>query len=209
MARSPVTRTPVPDPARDIVIGVDGGLANVGIAVVSGIARGTREQVLASARLEHLCHVKTEKLEKKMRTKIRVSTDDRTRIEKLAAVLAATAQTWPPQAIAVEWYVPNPRQMGFASGGWKTAIFVGAALGVARGLGVACLDQLPADVKALVGDRSASKEDVEAWLCEHLPGFAEMISEIARTNREHPSDGAAHGMIGLVELAERRRAAGL
>lgn len=207
MARQAVVEIHRPD----VVVGVDGGLASVGIAVVSGLARGSREAVIRSACVQRLEYASTKKIEKKLRTKVRASTDDRSRIEDLTDTLTRVVRECPapPVALAIEWYVPNPKQRGFASGAWKTAIMVGAALGVARGLGIAALDQLPGDVKQLVGSASASKDDVEAWLAEHVPGFSTQIQRFARTNREHPSDAAAHAVLGLVELAERRRAAGL
>lgn len=198
-------RSPVQRGREAVVTGVDSGFATLGIATVIGDpALG-----VAGARLVRLEFHGTEKADKKARKLVRVSTDDHRRVVLMSDAVASAVDKDASDALAVEWFMPNPKQGGFGSGGWKAAITVGAVLRVGREREIAVLDQLPADTKALVGSRSASKEDVTAWLCEHLRGFQEAVEKIPKTKREHPSDAAAHALVGLIELGARRQAAGL
>lgn len=198
-------RQPVHDPQRVRVLGIDSGFATLGLAVVEG----NPELGIQSARLVRLEFHGTKKSEKKVRRMIRVCTDDARRIRSFLADVGAVIDQERPVALAVEWYQPNPKQGGFANSAWKAAITVGALLSLGRSSKLAVLEQLPADVKRLVGNNQASKLEVQAWLCAHLAGFEAAISKIAASKREHPADAAAHALIALSELAERRRDAAL
>ena len=186
------------------VAGIDSGFATLGLAIVEGDPRSWKD-----ASLLHLVSLVTKKADKKARKQMRVCTDDVSRIRDLAKKVGHDLEGFGAQAIAVEWFTPNPRQGGFASGGWKAAITVGALLSLGWERRLAVLDQLPLDVKALVGSRSASKQDVEDWLRANLAGFSAEIDKISKTHREHAADAAAHALIGLRELGERREAAAL
>lgn len=191
------------------ILGIDSGFATMGLAVVERAPLGE-----SMHKLVHLEFHGTEKVEKKARRMIRACTDDARRVLEMVGAVEQVvreheARGRPIQAIAVEWFAPNPRQKGFASGGWKAAISVGAVMGLACGRRLPVLEQLPGDIKSLVGDRGASKAEVEAWLVANLRGFREAIARIPRSKREHPSDAAAHALVGLLEMEARRKAAGL
>lgn len=186
------------------VMGIDSGFATLGLAVVEGSPSDWRHAQLLTLR-----SVATRKAVKKARKQMRVCTDDVSRIRAMVREVEDVLDTQGAAAIAVEWFTPNPRQGGFASGGWKAAITVGGLLTLGWARRLAVLEQLPSDVKALVGNRSASKQDVEDWLRTNLSGFREAIDAINKTQREHAADAAAHALIGLRELGERREAAAL
>jgi hypothetical protein len=74
-----MARTPVQRGADLVVVGVDTGLATLGIATVRGDpAMGAR-----GARCIRLEYQQTKKLTKKMRELVRTSTDDRNRVDFL------------------------------------------------------------------------------------------------------------------------------
>lgn len=202
-----MARTPVQRGTELVVVGVDTGLATLGIASVQGDpALGVR-----GARCIRLEYQHTKKLTKKMRELVRTSTDDRNRVDFLVDAVERVVEIDAAHALAVEWFAPNPKQKGFASGAWKAAVTVGGCLRLGRGRRMATMEQLPSDVKKLVGTQSASKADITAWLCDHLAGFREALAalDLGEADEEHPSDAAGHALVGLIELGKRRRDAAL
>lgn len=205
-----------PSPAapseRISILAIDSGLASLGLCVVAGHLEGG----VAGLRVEVLEVFKTQKADKKARRKIRVSTDDHRRIDEFMDRVLNQIRKAKPTVLVVEWYAPMIRSAKSQTGanGWKAALVVGAVLGVGRALGIPVLEQLSGDKRQLGKDFGAKvvsggKEDVEAWLSKHLPGFKQAIAKIAKSHREHPTDAAAHAVLALREVCERRLEAAL
>lgn len=203
--------------SRIVVVGIDAGMATMGVAAVSGELGGRASRFAC----EGLWFYATKKADKKLRRAIRVSTDDRTRIDELLDRCIRLVVGVRASAIALEWYQPTSSHSSLrgqeqrqSANGWKAALTVGGVLGIGRAIGVPVLEQLSLDRRKLGRDTdqpvaSGGKQDVEDWLREHLAGFTGAIDAIAKSHREHPSDAAAHAVLAFAELAERRRAAAL
>jgi Holliday junction resolvasome RuvABC endonuclease subunit len=202
-----ITRTPVRRMALHFapegavrILGVDTGLANVGLCVIDG--SGDR---YACAHAEVF---RTAKASKKARRNLRVSTDDARRLGEIYDHVTDLIHRYRPHGIAVEAYTPNPGQRGV--GAWKTAMAYALILAVGRAHKVAVFTYLPADIKKPFGGRlSASKEEVAANLVQHVEGFRALYAPIAKALKEHASDACAHGVLGVQEMISMRRLMGV
>lgn len=205
-----ITRTPVRRPRLGDelftpegairILGVDTGLANMGLCVVDAI--GDR-YTCAYAEV-----FRTAKATKKARRNLRVSTDDARRLNELYDCVVALVNRYRPHAIAVEAYTPNPGQKGV--GAWKTSMAYALVLAAGRAHKLAVFTYLPADIKKPFGGRlSASKEEVAATLVERVHGFRHWYDAIAKRLQEHASDACAHGVLGAQEMASMRQLMGV
>lgn len=177
------------------VAGLDGGTANLGLAVVSynpKVGPSSIKCVFAD-------HYKTEPAHKKLNR--RICTDDRIRLETMIQHVVALNERHPLTAMGIEWYVP----MGKNRNGWKTGMVVGAGIAVCAVTGIRCFEQLPSDVKRLVGKRDASKAEVIAWAQKNISGFRRAAAHLSQVEgvMEHSADAACHAVVTVHEMHGR------
>lgn len=185
--------------------GLDGGTANLGAAVLDyNPAIGPK-----SARCVFADRFTTERAA--ARLKRRVCTDDRIRLGVMAEAMIRVHREHRVEAWGIEWYLPMARN----ANGWKTGMVVGAGFMLAAVLEVPAYEQLPGDVKRLVGDPEADKAQVIAWAMKHIRGFKAAVAHLwhpgmSETKRvsvlEHPADAACHALVTIHELHARRSA---
>ncbi len=201
MKRTPAINT---SPARETwatapvvrVLGVDNGLASVGLVVLSRVT-GTQDIRVESARA-----LTTQKAAKKDRRATRVSVDDQRRLEEIWMELEQIHKLTPLHAVSSEYYQPNMRQTGAGNaGGWKAALCFGMCLGFARSINALHLSSLPLDLKRpLTGRSDGSKADVQDAVRARVQGWDEAVARIAKTRIEHVSDAAGHALLGFKEI---------
>jgi Holliday junction resolvasome RuvABC endonuclease subunit len=188
------------EPATLRVMGVDPGLASLGVAVIE--KREERVMALAARVL------RTKKASQKMLRDLRVSADDQRRLGELWDGLVAIVTAHRPQGLAIESYAPQPGRGG--SGGWKSAVVYGVVYGLGRANDCTVLPFWPGDLKRkLTGKASASKDEVATVVLGEVAGLAELLHKIPRTQREHVTDAAGHALLGLREMLAMRRMMGM
>jgi Holliday junction resolvasome RuvABC endonuclease subunit len=188
------------EPATLRVMGVDPGLASLGVAVIE--QRATEVAALAATVL------RTKKASQKMLRDLRVSADDQRRLGELWDGLVTTVTTHRPRGLAIEGYAPQPGRGG--AGGWKSAVVYGVVYGLGRAHDCTVLPFWPGDLKRkLAGKASASKDEVAAVVLGEVAGLAELLRGIPRTQREHVTDAAGHALLGLREMQAMRRMMGM
>ena len=186
-------------------MGYDAGFAKGGWAVV--------EQRGAEYWLLQLKVYQTKKDDGAGKRKLRVNEDDKERLHELYRSLREAMDTWKPKAMAVETFQANMKQgrtgQGTSARAFKTEQAVAAAAVLAWERDIVVLPFLPLDLKKpLTGDATATKEDVQAWVSEHVKGAREALAAIrAKTMHEHASDAVGHAVLALREIAEIRRKA--
>jgi Holliday junction resolvasome RuvABC endonuclease subunit len=188
------------------IMGIDTGTAKIGFAVVEQV--GARMVALAGRRLV------TSPAKKKEKRKMRVSADDRRRLTEQLDVMHELFDRFQPDVIAVEWYQPNLGQSkgskGISAGALKAYLSVGIFLGYAYARGVPVFEYRPDDLKKpLTGKLAASKDDVQNWVRANIENAGALLdADKAEKSREHVSDAFGHCVLGLRELAERRKEMG-
>lgn len=163
------------------VLGVDPGLASMGVAVARVTADALEPVNVMVAR--------TQKAAKKQR--VRAADDNLERLMRIAAVLRDLVDVYEPVAICAE-SMSFPRN---ASNAGKTALCWGALGGLVEAKGLPLVQVTPQEIKlALTGERSASKGEVQAAVEERM-GLAAIdaagMAEIPQAQREHPYDALA------------------
>lgn len=164
-----------------VIIGIDPGLANCGMAAVRLHKFG--EELLA------VKVVTTVKSDKKL--DVRASSDDVRRAQELAGDLVAFCAAHPPMAFAVE-AMSFPRNSSSAA---KLGMCWGVISATAHARGIPVLQASPQQIKlALCGVKSASKAEVMAAVEVAHP---EIFWPKPRSLWEHAADavGAVHGCL--------------
>ncbi len=184
------------------VLGVDPGLANQGVVVLSQ-ATETSE-----INPRHVAVTVTKKMAGKRKRDLRVSADDQRRFKELFLGLEKVTP-YNPHALCVEVYSPMPGRQGGSA--WKTSATYGGVSYWALSRGMTVMPTLPQDIKrGIVGRLSASKKEVEVALMELIPNLASHLDDLKPPSlREHAVDAAAHAYLGLKELWEMRRMMGV
>lgn len=177
------------------VAGLDGGTANLGLAVV----RYDPKVGPSSIRCVFAGHYKTAPAHKRLNR--RICTDDRIRLEAMVQHVLELDRRYRLVAMGIEWYVP----MGKNRNGWKTGMVVGAGFAIGVAKGIRCFEQLPSDVKKLVGKKDASKAEVIAWAQKNIQGFKRSSAHLSQVESvlEHPADAACHAVVTVHELHAR------
>ena len=151
--------------------------------------------------------VKTVKPKKKDRTNLRVTNDDSRRYKEFWAVLHSLGSKYQPYAVGVEAYRMMPG--GSAAAAKTMGVYVGIQFwGWTRGMYVAPF--LPNDLKKrFCGKQSASKFAVEQAICQEIYGLAELLSSIAKGQREHVADASGHAVLMLEDVDRLRQMLGV
>lgn len=182
------------------VMGVDPGLASLGVVVIE--AGGDRIHALAAQVL------RTKKASKKALRDLRVSADDQRRIRALWAGMDALAAAHRPHALAVETYAPQPGRMG--GDAWKAAVIYGLVQGLGLAHDCQVLPFLPSDLKRVFARKaSASKQEVADVVLGRIDGLAALLAAIPKGQHEHATDAAGHALLGLEEMRAMRRMMGM
>lgn len=173
-------------------VGIDGGLATLGLARVD--VEGTKPRVVA------LDFHATEKASKKV--KVSVTYDDRVRaraqVERICAFIDDARYT---DVIGMEWYLPNRLNRS----GWKTLLVVGGVLALAHEEGWPMLiEQLPGEVKRFVGNPKADKDEVVRWCRKNVLDFDRLVDRFPATKHEHLADATIHAILATREFQRRR-----
>lgn len=171
------------------VMGVDPGLARVGVSVLE--TTETRPRVL------DMYVVGTSKGEGKR------TDDDVARMQLIWANLERTFNEFAPQMVAIEAYtVFKPGQGGQGKGaGWKAlyAYAMACALGFSRGVVVRSF--MPAELKlGVTQSRTAGKSEVEQALYGLVDGMSTFLDVTPPQDREHAADAVGHALLGIREL---------
>ena len=163
------------------ILGIDPGFRSLGWAVIECDGSSTvclEAGVIRTAKSKH---------------KIPVWQDNQDRCEVLAQQLLFKAKAYAINLIAVE-------------GESWTRTSSDRVIGMSRGIiyGLACaynypvIQWHPKDVKKeLTGRKSASKTEIQDWLCENVDGVRKHLDLIPKTQKEHAADAAA---IAVTEL---------
>lgn len=178
-----------------VVMGVDPGVANTGVAIL-GKTEGS------APICHHLAIIQTKPASKKDKRGLRVSADDSRRMRDIWNGLAEIAVAHSPQALAYEVYSPYRAQGGNA---WKAARIEGAVqmFGLERGMLV--LPFLAQDLKrAFCAKLSASKENVEDALTLKVERLGEQLQQFPKTKREHIADAVGHAYLAFDEMIRMR-----
>lgn len=158
------------------VLGIDPGLANMGVCVVELDGKDIKVvflEVLA-----------TQKSSKKK--EVLASSDTVRRARELANALNAVVVRQRPMVMAVE-AMSYPRN---ASSAAKTAVSWGVLATLAELFDLPMVQASPQDMKkALCGNRSASKVEVQKELESHFPGaFHDFVTRYPKAQHEHGFD---------------------
>lgn len=175
------------------IMGVDPGLAHMGVAVIETV-EGALPRVLEAY------VVATKKNSSKTR---KVVDDDVDRMNLLWLNLHESVHDFDPIAVGIETYtVFKPGQGGQGKGaGWKAlyAFAMAAAVGFERKMKVYSFR--PSDMKRkITGVVTSSKDDVEAAVRERVSNLDEFLETIPVNNREHAADAVGHALCALDRL---------
>lgn len=161
-----------------IILGIDPGLASFGVAVVELLPEG--ERVLA------LEVIRTAKSAAKH--DVLAACDNVRRARELAAALESIIRERCPVAIAAE-SMSFPRSSSVAG---KMCLAWGVVSALAEEHGLPVVQASPQQVKAaVVGDKSASKLDVESALLRRYGNAIEALVHVPDGQREHAFDSLA------------------
>ena len=159
------------------ILGVDGGLANLGLSVVT--------LTPTTMSVECMTLITTEKASKKVVSL--ASEDNVKRTQEVARALENIMSAWKIQAICAE-SMSYPRNSSAAA---KMSLCWGALATLAEIKGIPIVQASPQQVKLSVcGRKDASKEDIqEALKLKFKPQKIEdLVSGLAKSKWEHPFD---------------------
>jgi len=185
-----------------VVLGLDPGFSSFGWAAVRLIPEGGEEV------LEVGC-IRTER----SKGKVLVRDDDRRRAAEIARALLGVSRRLLPAVLCAEALSHvNPRESRMPV---STTVKVGRAWGevdmLAEQLETALVQVAPQTIKkAVCGNRSASKAEVQRALVRRYPELAALLEPIPASFREHPVDavGAVAASLHTNELRLARRYGG-
>jgi crossover junction endodeoxyribonuclease RuvC len=185
-----------------VLLGLDPGLANMGIAVV--------ENDGGTLFVRALRVVRTDATPKKLRT-MYLADDNFRRAREIVRALDETIVAWPPLAVAAESFA----WVRDASSAAKTAMTWGVIASLCERSGIPLASLGSQDVKkALCGARDASKEDVQKATIARLDWGANVAviqdfeKATPRTVREHGWDALATAIVALQQSEVIRAAVG-
>lgn len=171
-----------------IVLGIDTGLANTGLAIVEADPR--------SISVIDLLHFGSESSVKKKGIRAADDTFDRTR--RLAAFIISVIDKHQPDLVCIE-SLSMPRN---ASASNKIGMAFGAVATLVEIRGLPVLGVSPTAIKdAVTGNKKASKDDVQDALDLRFGGAPRKIlkaKKLAKGKHEHPFDA-----LGAVVACER------
>ncbi len=177
------------------LIGIDPGLAKIGLALVHH--NGERH-------LERLELIETQK-EADTSNKWTVSGDDNRRYWELHRCVTEFLAEVPPKEnllVAVEAFAYVP---GAGRNLLKTAQAVGVIKGAIYAYGKRPFEFQPGHIKRVIlGTKSGSKAQVETVLKERYPNLEEELARFAKGKREHLSDALALTECAFEEYAQRQ-----
>ena len=162
------------------VIGIDPGFAKIGYAVAH----------IRPLKVVALGTVETKKGEPP------VSEDNFKRVRDIYCELAGLCYAHRPATLCIE-AMSYPRNASTAA---KMSLCWGALAALSEEWELDVLQATPREIKiAATCDPKATKEDVQAALAD-FPGYTDLIAEIPKTKREHPSDALGAILANLEEI---------
>lgn len=186
-----------------ILLGIDPGFANVGVAVLKiGKLADARRRLGGGFEFEVLSTdvLRTSKSDKNV--KIYVADDNIRRLREMLSSVCSVIDEHEPIAICAE-AMSFPRN---ASSAAKMALFWGGLVAVAHERDIPLYSATPQQIKiALCGNKAATKDDIAAAVTKHAAKPVPM--KLARTKQEHAYDaiGAALTCLGSDELRLARK----
>ena len=172
-----------------IAVGVDPGFARFGVAVVERV--GGRVKLLKA-----LC-VKTKKGTQKIKSGLRVSSDDLGRHSAIYDGFVDVVRGYHVTCVGVENYQTMP---GGSASAAKTLVSFGGVLWWCFLNDVFVTVSLPVDLKKrFCFGKDRSKEAVEASLCRSVVGLADVLRTTNKGDREHISDAIGHALLAFEE----------
>lgn len=186
-------RTPVAPGYRIVAMGVDPGLAKLGVAVIEA-GPGLPIRCLAAE------GIVTKKATKKELRHMRVTADTARRVALIFGKLRDLWRLYEPRVLGFEPYVPFP---GRGASGSKVAEVVGVVEGLGLSFDVGVYPFLPADIKVeFCGKRGATKADLQVAMCSRVGGLAEALDRIPEKLQEHAADAAGHAYLALCQAQQ-------
>lgn len=178
-------------------MGVDPGLAHLGLAIVSETPEG-------HLRIVHTDCISTEKDSKT--AGLRVSDDDTRRLVTLHKGVLEALFNYKPTLVGLETYVPLAGKGG--NGAFKVATVYGLVHGLATSANRPVYAATPQDIRlAFLGKRTGTKTEVEAALHKHCAGIDKALAAYPKSLREHVVDAIAHAILALDRTRVARRMA--
>lgn len=184
-------------------MGVDPGLAKIGVAVI-------QQTMGQSVRLVRLDLLQTKKATKKELRHTRMVSDDQRRLRELFDGLNSirTELNRAPVALGVEAWTPFPGKMG--GNAWKTALGYQTVVVFGWSQGWNVMPFHSGDLKrCFLGKQGGTKDEVAQAMFQKVEGLEEAVQKLAKGHREHVTDAAGHAYLALVELYRIRQAAGI
>lgn len=176
------------------LVGIDPGLAKVGLALVhhDGAKR------LVKVRL-----IETEKSDRAQ--KMAVSADNNMRYHELFTALKDFLSDVPPG----EKVIVGIEGFGYTPGSGRNLLNTAQAVGVLKGglfsMGKVPFEFKPSEVKTtILGRKSGSKEEVQEALVRMYPNLPELLGQYAKGKWEHLADAVALAECAFEEYAQRR-----
>jgi len=183
-----------------ISLGIDPGMASMGLAVVCRSAEGV-DKVLDGKVIE------TKKATKKELRNLRMCVDDQRRMRLLSDASEELIKKYNPHVIGIEAYAPTIGRMG--GNAWKVGNVMQAMVCLSWNYGYEPLIFLASDLKrTFLGKSSGSKLEVEEVLREKVLGVGDILARFPKTKQEHVTDAIGHAVLALTELEKMRRMAG-
>lgn len=176
------------------VMGIDPGVAAVGVAILAA----TQKRIFC----QKLAVIRTKKADKKALRSLRVTADDSRRLKEIYNGLSDITDEFEPHALAFEVYSPYGKQGGSA---WKASRVEGGVQVFGFDRGMLVLPFLPQDLKrALCGKASASKEDVIDAMSLKVENVENLLQALPKTQREHAADAAGYAYLAFEEMYRMR-----
>lgn len=175
---------------RIVVMGIDPGLASVGVSILSCAPVG---MTVIEAKI-----IETKKATKKELRSTRVAVDDLRRMREIWDQIESLIATYQPKVIALEGYSPIPGQQG--GGAWKTNAVTHVLVGLCWAKGFRPIMARPGDLRRMyLGKDKGSKLDIENVMLKRVVGAGEVLNRVAKSKREHVADAIGYATVGYEE----------
>ncbi len=179
------------------VMGLDPGLAKIGMAVVEFYAEPMRPKVLMGKLIE------TKKASQKELKAIRVVDDDQRRLRHVWDTVRAALDAYDVAAVGIESFAPIPGQQGH--GGWKTGASTMMLVSLCWSRGMQPIMARPGDLRrAFLGKDSGSKIDIQRRMVALLDRAQSFLDLVARSKQEHVADAMGYAVVAQRELLRLR-----
>lgn len=176
------------------ILGVDPGFAHMGMTILKYDSNTSLIQVVDSFVIGTNPSKKAAK----------VANDDVARMRVLWAAVKQAFVDYPIECVGVETYTVFDNAKNKGKGvGWKAGWLYSITCAVAFEHNATVYPFSPADLKRRMASKvSASKDDIENAMCQHLPDLNQFLNQTSPSLREHAADSAGHALMALKDYAK-------